>query len=172
MIGPFILTILLLSTARTASPCKILLNSRKHPSWGIVKVLEKHRCRVFILLQQQNEDMQINWHFFRFCSWCREAISQNQSQEVLCKKSAPKSFANFTAKRLCWGLFLIKLLAWMTYFEYLFWRTSANNCFCFQNPHKLLRDKVWEKCISGRDLHTFATSIYLSLIFLLLSTLF
>ena len=42
--------------------------------------------------------------------------------EVFCKKGILK---DFTWKHLCWSLFLIKFQAW-----HLFWRTSANDCFC------------------------------------------
>ena len=45
--------------------------------------------------------------------------------EVFCKKGVLKDFVNFIGKHLCWSLFLIKLQAW-----HLFWRTSANDCFC------------------------------------------
>ena len=45
--------------------------------------------------------------------------------EVFCKKGVLKDFVNFIGKHLCWSLFLIKLQAW-----HLFWRTSANECFC------------------------------------------
>ena len=45
--------------------------------------------------------------------------------EVFCKKGILKNFINFIGKDLCWSLFLIKLQGW-----HLFWRTSANNCFC------------------------------------------
>ena len=45
--------------------------------------------------------------------------------EMFCKKSALKNLINFIGKHLCWSLFLIKLQAW-----HLFWRTSANDCFC------------------------------------------
>ena len=45
--------------------------------------------------------------------------------EVFCKKGVLKDFVNFIRKHLCWSLFLIKLQAW-----HLFWRTSANDCFC------------------------------------------
>ena len=45
--------------------------------------------------------------------------------EVFCKKGALKNFANFVGKHLCWSLLLIRLQAW-----HLFWRISANNCFC------------------------------------------
>ena len=34
---------------------------------------------------------------------------QKQPPEVLCKKDAPKDFANFTEKHLYWSLFLTKL---------------------------------------------------------------
>ena len=34
---------------------------------------------------------------------------QKKPPEVFCRKDAPKDFANFTKKHLCWSLFLIKL---------------------------------------------------------------
>ena len=34
---------------------------------------------------------------------------QKQPPEVSCKKGVLKNLANFTGKRLCWSLFLIKL---------------------------------------------------------------
>ena len=37
--------------------------------------------------------------------------AQKQPSEVFFKKVVLKNFANFTGKRLCWNLFLIKLLA-------------------------------------------------------------
>ena len=59
-----------------------------------------------------------------------------------------RNFANFTRKHLCWSLFLIKLQTWkyvknrlqhwcfpmisyylINFWEYLFWRTSATECF-------------------------------------------
>ena len=41
------------------------------------------------------------------------------------KKGALKDFVSFIGKHLCWSLFLIKLQTWQ-----VFWRTSANDCFC------------------------------------------
>ena len=45
--------------------------------------------------------------------------------ELFFQKIVLKNFVNFIGKHLCWSLFLIKLQAW-----HLFWRTSANDCFC------------------------------------------
>ena len=74
------------------------------------------------------------------------------------KKGVLKNFANFTGKRRCWSLFLIILqglkpatflkrdsntgvFLWKANFlEHLFWRTSANNCFC------IMFFKVFSEC--------------------------
>ena len=45
--------------------------------------------------------------------------------EVFYKKGLLKDFVNFVGKHMCWSLFLIKFQTW-----HLFWRTSANDCFC------------------------------------------
>ena len=54
--------------------------------------------------------------------------SRKQSPEWRCSVKKEKkrcSFVNFIGKPLCWSPFLIKLQVW-----HLFWRTSANDCFC------------------------------------------
>ena len=74
---------------------------------------------------------------------------QNQPPELFCKKGVPKNLRNLTRKHLCWSLFQIKLqiirpatllerdsntcvFLWnfANFSEHLFWKTSANDCFC------------------------------------------
>ena len=50
---------------------------------------------------------------------------QTSEERYSVKKRVLKDFVNFLATHLCWSLFLLKLQAW-----HLFWRTSANDCFC------------------------------------------
>ena len=72
-----------------------------------------------------------------------EGDARFKSNHRMCsiKITVLKIFTIFTGKRLCWSLFLVKLQAfrcfpnvslWILrgFKEHLFWKTSANGCFC------------------------------------------
>ena len=87
--------------------------------------------------------------FFVFIYLRREIVLDIQvflqkKLELFCKKGVFRNLSNFRGKPLCWRLFLIKLWAlkkdsnacfflWnlADFKERLFWRTSANDFFCF-----------------------------------------
>ena len=52
------------------------------------------------------------------------------------KKGVLNNFVNFIGKHLCWSLFLITLQVW-----HLFWRTSANDCFCTALASLIVRER-------------------------------
>ena len=79
-------------------------------------------------------------------------MEQLPEQNLEADGSAPKNFASFTGKYLCWSLFFTKLQAFRpatlskrdsykgvflsnlrNFSEYLFWKASMSNCFCEQN---------------------------------------
>ena len=105
-------------------------------------------------------------------------LFQKQPPEVFYKNAALKNFAIYTGKYLPWSLFFIKLQACRaaallkrdsntsvflsilrSFQEHLFWRTSANCCFCLlqEMPEELLVLSLiqflscWK--ISDKDLH-------------------
>ena len=79
---------------------------------------------------------------------------------MFCKKGGLMNFTNFTRKHLCWsflnkagliarnfikkdsntGFFMWNL---RNFQEHLFWRTSANGCFCLQFLCNMVSRYVW-----------------------------
>ena len=76
-----------------------------------------------------------------------------QPPEIFCKNSVRKDFAKNSQENTCVGVFLINLQTFLlkrdsnttaflwillNLYEHLFWKTSANNCFCLMTLNNKL----------------------------------
>ena len=110
--------------------CFLMVIFLKH-LWLITNILKWQDCKIFTKLVPL------------------QTPSRSSHQRSSVKKGVLKNLRNFIGKHLYWSLFLIKLQTFRStaslrrdsnigfflwnfwnFSEHLFWRTSANNCFC------------------------------------------